>query len=69
MLLKKIFYLKIEYHWHCIKQLNKKLLSLDETKKQMIMGKIAYHKCKAQQFSYQYEILIGLRNEYGNFVN
>lgn len=69
MLLKKFFYLKIEYRWYCIKRLNKKLCNSDKAKKQEIIGKIYYHKYKAENLSYQYEILVGLRDEKGFFVN
>jgi hypothetical protein len=67
MLLRKKFYLQIEYHWYCINLLKKQLNDSNETQKQKINGKISYHKQKALSLSLQYEILIGLRNENGMF--
>ncbi|MBR3789863.1 MAG: hypothetical protein IKJ86_07730 [Clostridia bacterium] len=67
MLLRKKFYLQIEYHWYCINLLKKQLN--DSKKKQKTQGKINYHKQKASVLSYQYEILVGLRDENGAFVN
>ncbi len=69
MLLRKKFYLLIEYHWHCINLLKKQLNDSNEKQSKKIQGKINYHKQKASTLSYQYEILIGLRNEAGNFVS
>lgn len=69
MLLRKKFYLQIEYHWYCINLLKKQLNDSNETQKQKINGKINYHKQRALSLSLQYEILIGLRNETGVFVN
>lgn len=68
MLLRKKFYLQIEYHWYCINLLKKQLNDSNETQKQKINGKINYHKQKALSLSLQYEILIGLRNEHGTFI-
>lgn len=68
MLLRKMFYLRIEYHWYCIKHLKQQLSDSNETKNQEIKGKISYHKYKAEKLSYRYEILTGLRNENGIFV-
>jgi len=68
MLLRKTLYLKIEYHWYCINLLKKQLRDSNEAKTQEIMGKISYHKYKANNLSYQYEILTGLRNEHGIFI-
>lgn len=67
MLLRKKFYLQIEYHWYCINLLKKQLNDSNGTKKQKINGKINYHKQKAFSLSLQYEILAGLRNENGIF--
>ncbi len=67
MLLRKKFYLQIEYHWYCINLLKKQLNDSNETQKQKINGKINYHKQRALSLSLQYEILIGLRNENGMF--
>ena len=69
MLLRKKFYLQIEYHWALINLLKKQLSDSNETQKQKINGKINYHKQKALSLSLQYEILVGLRNEHGKFVN
>jgi hypothetical protein len=69
MLLRKKFYLQIEYHWYCINLLKKQLNDSNETQKQKINGKINYHKQRALSLSLQYEILVGLRNEHGKFVN
>ena len=68
MLLRKKFYLQIEYHWYCINLLKKQLNDSNETQKQKINGKINYHKQKALSLSLQYEILVGLRNEHGTFI-
>ena len=68
MLTRKLKAFKIEYHWHCIKLLKKKLRNAKKTKKQQLIGKISYHKHKAQELSYQYEILIGLRDKNGVFI-
>lgn len=68
MLLRKKFYLQIEYHWYCINLLKKQLNDSNETQKQKINGKINYHKQKALSLSLKYEILIGLRNEHGTFI-
>ena len=68
MLLRKKFYLQIEFHWYCINLLKKQLNDSNETQKQKINGKINYHKQRANSLSYQYEILVGLRNENGKFV-
>ncbi|MBO7179561.1 MAG: hypothetical protein J6V78_04390 [Clostridia bacterium] len=65
MLLRKTLYSRIEYHWYCIKLLKKQLGDSNETEKQILNGKINYHKFKANALSYQYEILVGLRNEKG----
>jgi hypothetical protein len=67
MLLRKKFYLQIEYHWYCINLLKKQLNDSNETQKQKINGKINYHKQRALSLSLQYETLIGLRNENGMF--
>jgi hypothetical protein len=67
MLLRKKFYLQIEYHWYCINLLKKQLNDSNETQKQKMNGKINYHKQRALSLSLQYEILIGLRNENGMF--
>jgi hypothetical protein len=67
MLLRKKFYLQIEYHWYCINLLKKQLNDSNETQNQKINGKINYHKQRALSLSLQYEILIGLRNENGMF--
>ena len=40
MLLRKKFYLQIEYHWYCINLLKKQLNDSNETQKQKINGKI-----------------------------
>lgn len=69
MLLRKKFYLQIEFHWYCINLLKKQLNDSNETKKQKINGKINYHKQKALSLSLQYEILVGLRNSEGKFIN
>lgn len=69
MLLRKKFYLQIEYHWYCINLLKKQLNDSNEERSQKIKGKINYHKQKAFSLSLQYEILAGLRNENGKFVN
>lgn len=69
MLLRKKFYLQIEYHWALINLLKKQLSDSNETQKQKINGKINYHKQKAHSLSLQYEILVGLRNEHGKFVS
>ena len=69
MLLRKKFYLQIEYHWYCINLLKKQLNDSNETQKQKINGKINYHKQKALSLSLQYEILVGLRNPEGKFIN
>ena len=69
MLLRKKFYLQIEYHWALINLLKKQLSDSNETQKQKINGKINYHKQKALSLSLQYEILVGLRNEHGKFVS
>lgn len=69
MLLRKKFYLQIEYHWYCINLLKKQLNDSNENHSKKFQGKINYHKQKANHLSYQYEILIGLRNEAGNFVS
>ncbi len=68
MLLRKIFYLRIEYHWYCIKQLSSQLSFSDNTGYEKLAGKIAYHKYKASELSFQYEVLAGIRNEYGAFI-
>ena len=68
MLLRKKFYLQIEYHWYCINLLKKQLNDSNETQKQKINGKINYHKQRALSLSLQYEILVGLRNEHGTFI-
>ena len=68
MLLRKKFYLQIEYHWYCINLLKKQLNDSNKTQKRKINGKINYHKQKALTLSLQYEILAGLRNENGEFV-
>jgi hypothetical protein len=67
MLLRKKFYLQIEYHWYCINLLKKQLNDSNETHKQKINGKINYDKQRALSLSLQYETLIGLRNENGMF--
>ncbi len=69
MLLRKKFYLQIEYHWHCINLLKKQLNDSNEKQSKIIKGKINYHKQKASLLSYKYEILVGLRDENGVFVN
>ena len=69
MLLRKKFYLQIEFHWYCINLLKKQLNDSNETEKQKIDGKINYHKQKALWLSLQYEILLGLRNPEGKFIN
>lgn len=69
MLLRKKFYLQIEYHWYCINLLKKQLNDSNEERNKKINGKINYHKQKALSLSLQYEILVGLRNEAGNFVS
>ncbi len=69
MLLRKKFYLEIEYHWYCIKLLKKRLNDYGEKKNKKIQGKINYHKQKANFLSYRYETLIGLRDEKGAFIN
>ena len=69
MLLRKKFYLQIEYHWYCINLLKKQLIDSNEKQSKKIQGKINYHKQKANYLSYQYEILIGLRNADGVFIN
>lgn len=69
MLLRKKFYLQIEYHWYCINLLKKQLNDSNETQNKKIHGKINYHKKKANSLSYQYEILVGLRNENGKFIS
>lgn len=69
MLLRKKYYLQIEYHWCCINALKKQLNDSNEARKQKINGKINYHKQKAQSLSLQYEILVGLRDLYGVFIN
>ena len=69
MLLRKKYYLQIEYHWCCINALKKQLNDSNETERQKINGKINYHKQKALALSLQYEILVGLRNSYGVFIN
>ena len=69
MLLRKKFYLQIELHWYCINLLKKQLNDSNETEKQKIDGKINYHKQKALSLSLQYEILLGLRNPEGKFIN
>ena len=69
MLLRKKFYLQIEYHWYCINLLKKQLNDSNEERNKKINGIINYHKQKALSLSLQYEILVGLRNEAGNFVN
>ncbi len=68
MLLRKKFYLQIEYHWYCVKLLKKQLNDSNEAQIQKINGKINYHKQKALSLSLQYEILVGLRNENGAFI-
>lgn len=68
MLLRKKFYLLIEYHWHCINLLKKQLNDSNEKQNKKIQGKINYHKQKASTLSYQYEILIGLRDTNGYFI-
>ncbi|MBE6748336.1 MAG: hypothetical protein E7557_03795 [Ruminococcaceae bacterium] len=67
MLLRKTLYLRIEYHWYCVSLLKKQLSNSNENKKQKLIGKMCYHKYKANALSYQYEILVGLRNEKGEF--
>ena len=69
MLLRKKFYLQIEYHWYCINLLKKQLNDSNEKQSKILKGKINYHKQKANHLSYQYEILVGLRDENGVFVN
>ncbi len=69
MLLRKKFYLQIEYHWYCINLLKKQLNDSNKTQKRKINGKINYHKQKALTLSLQYEILAGLRNADGVFIN
>ena len=69
MLLRKKFYLQIEYHWYCINLLKKQLNDSEKSKNQKIIGKINYHKQKATALSYQYEILVGLRNTSGEFIS
>lgn len=67
MLLKKIFYLRIEYHWYLIKLLNKKIKNSYDNEYLRLSGRISYHKHKASHLSFQYEILAGIRNENGVF--
>ena len=55
MLLRKKFYLQIEYHWYCINLLKKQLNDSNETQNKKIHGKINYHKKKANSLSYQYQ--------------
>ena len=69
MLLRKKFYLQIEFHWYCINLLKKQLNDSNKTQKRKINGKINYHKQKALTLSLQYEILAGLRNADGVFIN
>ena len=69
MLLRKKFYLQIEYHWYCINLLKNQLNDSNEIQRQKLQGKINYHKQKASVLSYQYEILVGLRDENGIFIN
>lgn len=69
MLLRKKFYLQIEFHWYCINLLKKQLNDSNETQNKKIQGKINYHKQKALSLSLQYEILVGLRNSEGKFIN
>ena len=69
MLLRKKFYLQIEYHWYCINLLKKQLNDSKEKQRQKLQGKINYHKQKAHSLSLQYEILVGLRNADGVFIN
>jgi len=68
MLLRKKFYLQIEFHWYCINLLKKQLNDSNEKQSKKIQGKINYHKQKASTLSYQYEILIGLRDTNGYFI-
>ena len=69
MLLRKKFYLQIEFHWYCINLIKKQLNDSNETQNKKIQGKINYHKQKALSLSLQYEILVGLRNSEGKFIN
>ena len=68
MLLKIYCSIAIEYHWFCIKTLKKQLLK-NKCNKMQVCGKINFHKFKASNLSYQYEILSGLRNAQGNFIS
>lgn len=68
MLLRKKFYLQIEYHWCCIKLLKKQLINSTLQNNTKINGRINYHKNKALLLSQNYEILVGLRNENGAFI-
>ncbi len=69
MLLRKKFYLQIEYHWYCINLLKNQLNDSNEKQNKKINGRINYHKQKANSLSLQYEILVGLRDENGVFIN